>query len=259
MNTNKIFLSTLLFVTFIFLSACGSKKDIVYFRNTKNFSEDIKDEKAYTIRIIPNDNLLITVSAQNPIVAEPYNSVNMNRGMSANSIGWQGYLVDENGDINFPILGKIHLGGLTKSQAIDLIQGKISKLIDDPVVNIRFVNYKISVLGEVKSPGIYNVNDEKISILEALALAGDLTIYGERHDVQICRIENGEKNFYWVDLTSPQIFYSPCYYLQQNDIVYVSPNTSKARASSTYNPNLPIIFSAISVAITTAAFFIRIK
>jgi polysaccharide export outer membrane protein len=257
MKNKNIFIFIGIVFFFFLFSSCGSKKDIVYFRNTDNFPSNIEDKAFYEVRIAPNDNLLITVSALNPQAADPFNTINMNRGsIATNGLEWQGYLVDENGDINFPILGKVHLGGLTKLQAIDLLQEQISKQIDNPVVNVRYLNYKITILGEVNKPGTYTIYDEKVSILQALSIAGDLTIYGERHNIQICRVENGKKQFSWVDLTSPEIFYSPDYYLQQNDIVYVSPNGTKA-GSSTYNQNLPLLVSTISVVITAVALFLR--
>jgi polysaccharide export outer membrane protein len=250
----------LLLAVFVFLlfTGCGSKKDIVYFQGIDKYSTNTADSASYTIRIVPNDNLLILVSALNPQAAEPFNTINFTKGGSTGNIEWQGYLVDEQGNINFPVLGNIHLGGLTKTEAVNLLQEQISKYIDNPVVNIRYLNYKISILGEVNRPGIFSISDEKVSILEAIALAGDLTIHGERRTVRICRVENGEKKFYKIDLTSPSLFYSPYYYLQQNDIVYVIPNASKA-GSSTYNQNLPLLLSVISVTLTAIALFVRFK
>lgn len=251
-------LSLIIFTIFI-LTSCGSIKDVAYFQDPDQIPSVAyqHDMAKYEIRIMPNDNLLITVSALNPQAAEPFNAVNLtNRSVSTSGLEWQGYLVDEKGEINFPVVGKLRVGGLIKSEAISLIQKRISQYIDDPVVNIRFMNYKVSVLGEVNRPGSYTITDEKISISQALALAGDLTIYGKRNDIMVCRVENGEKQFYYVDITSPAIFFSPCYYLQQNDIVYVTPNKSRA-SSSTYNSNLPLIVSLVSVVITAVALFVR--
>jgi polysaccharide export outer membrane protein len=257
-SDTRFLLTILLALAFVFLTACGSKKSIVYFQGLDFFQEEgVSDKASYEIRIIPNDNLFITVSSLNPQIAAPFNTINMERGsITANSMEWQGYLVDEEGNINFPVLGIVHLGGLTKPQAIALLQEQISTLIDNPVVNIRYLNYKISVLGEVNRPGRYPINDEKVSVLQAIALAGDLTIYGERRNVWICRAENGNKQFHKIDLTSPELFYSPYYYLQQNDIIYVSPNKTRA-GSSTYNQNLPLVVSLISVMITAVALFTR--
>ncbi|MCC8146184.1 MAG: polysaccharide biosynthesis/export family protein [Bacteroidales bacterium] len=235
------------------LASCRSGKDVEYFQGTENipdlaFQHDMAN---YEIKIMPNDNLLITVSTVNPQASEPFNVINLSRNYSS-TLEWQGYLVDENGDINFPVIGKIHIGGLTKAQAINLIQNKVSEYVEDPVVNIRFMNYKVAVLGEVNRPGTYFIDSERISIPDALAKAGDMTIYGKREDVLICRVENGEKKFYNVDMTSPSVFFSEAYYLQQNDIIYVKPNRSKSMSSS-YNPMIGTILSisTLLVSITT--------
>jgi polysaccharide export outer membrane protein len=241
----------------LFLTSCGSSKDIIYFQNSDRIlNGDYVDFSNYEIKIVPNDNLLITVSALNPQAVEPFNTVNLTRGYSTN-LELQGYLVDENGDINFPVVGKLHLGGLSKSEAIQLIQSKISQYIDLPVVNIRYMNYKIAVLGEVSRPGTYFVDNEKISIPEALARAGDMTIYGQRHDILVCRMENNEKKVYHVDITSPTIFLSEVYYLQQNDIVYVLPNKSKIQ-SSTYNPMISTFISIAGLLVSVTTLIINI-
>jgi polysaccharide export outer membrane protein len=236
----------------LFLTSCGSSKDIVYFQDADRvLNESYDDLSNYEIKIMPSDNLLISVSALNPQAVEPFNTVNLARGYS-NNLEMQGYLVDDKGDINFPVVGKLHLGGLTKSDAIQLIQNEVSQYIDKPVVNIRYMNYKIAVLGEVNRPGTYFIDNEKVSIPEVLARAGDMTIYGQRHDILVCRMENGEKKIYHVDITSPSIFLSEVYYLQQNDIVYVQPNKSKAQ-SSAYNPMISTFISVagLLVSITT--------
>jgi polysaccharide export outer membrane protein len=248
----------LVLISFLFVS-CGSKKDIVYFQNIENLnlSEQV-DSAHYEYKITNNDNLLITVSSLNPVTVEPFNVVNLSRAnLTTNSMEFQGYLVDEIGEINFPVVGKLKVGGLSKAEAETLIQNAVSYYLEDKVtVNIRVINYRISILGEVNRPGSYPIYDEKITIPQALALAGDLTIYGQRHDVQIYRVENGQKQFYTIDLTRPDVFLSPVFYLQQNDVIYVKPNGTKA-ASSTYNQNLPLFMSLISVTITAIALFVR--
>jgi len=244
-----------LILLFLF-SSCGSKRDIVYFQNHDSMYMFEKAE--HTIKIMPNDNLFITVTSSNPEAVEVFNVGLSNRGaISTASLDIYGYLVDQNGNINLPLVGEVRVGGLTKQKAVDLLQEKISKfLTEKPIVNVRFLNFKVSVLGEVNRPGVYTVTDEKISIPQAIALAGDLTIYGERQTIQLRRIENGEMNCYIIDLTSSDLFFSPYYYLRQNDILYISPNKTKA-GSSTYNQNLPLYVSLISVTITAVALFLR--
>lgn len=247
-----------LFLFTLMVSSCGSRKDILYFQNIGDFPAGAADSATYQLHIVPNDNLLIMVSTLNPVATEPFNSVNLTDSYTS-GLEWKGYLVDNDGEINFPIIGKVALGGLTKSEAEKLLEDKISNyLTDKPVVNIRFMNYKVSIFGEVNKPGTYTIVDEKVSLPEAISLAGDLTIYGKRQKVRIYRMENGEKKHYTVDLTDASVFYSPCYYLQQNDIVYVEPNNARAGAS-TYNQSLPLIFSAASILVTVASLIITLN
>ena len=256
----SFYFPVIILILFFLFSSCGSRRDIVYFQNSDKISDGmyVRDNTEFNAVIMPNDNLFITVSAVNPEAVEVFNTSLLNRGgtLSATTLDVMGYLVDQKGNINFPLAGEIHVGGLTKKDAIQVLQKAVSKFVADPVINIRFLNYKISILGEVNRPGVYTVTDEKISIPQAIALAGDLTIYGERHNVQLIRMEKGEKKFYYIDLTSPDLFFSPDYYLHQNDILYVTPNGTKA-GSSTYNQNLPLLVSLISVTITAVALFVR--
>ncbi len=250
----KSALSVLLLALLMF--SCGSSKDVVYFQDAQNVPQYVRDNdlSKYEIRIMPNDNLLITVSAFNPEAAKMFNTIQLDRTTSIANLTWQGYLVDQQGYINFPVIGKVKIGGMTKEEAISMLQKQVSEYIENPVVNIRFMNYKVTVLGEVNRPGTYTVESEKVTLPEAIGLAGDMTIYGQRNDVMVARVVNGEKQFYHVDLTNSEVFFSPYYYLEQNDIVYVSPNGTKA-GSSTYNQNLPLVVSLISVLITAIALF----
>jgi polysaccharide export outer membrane protein len=248
-------------VTFFLFYSCASKRDVVYFQNSDQISGSTyrQNDDDYKIKIMPNDNLFIRVSAINPDAVAIFNVIQTQSGNITNgSLDILGYLVDQKGNINLPLVGELRVAGLTKGEATQLIQKEVSKYVANPVINIRILNYKISILGEVSRPGVYTVTDERISIPQALALAGDLTIFGERHTVQLIRMENGEKKFYYFDLTSPDVFSSPNYYLLQNDVLYVSPNGTKVR-SSTSNQNIPLIISIISAALTVAAFLITQK
>jgi len=258
----SFYFTVLILITFFLFSSCASRRGIVYFQHSDKTSEEIDKEAntEFNALIMPNDNLFITVSAVNPDAVEPFNS-NLLRGstsLSTTTLDVMGYLVDQKGNINFPLIGEVHVGGLTKQEAIQTLQKAVadSKFVENPVVNIRFLNYKINILGEVNRPGVYTVTDEKISIPQAIALAGDLTIYGDRRTIQLRRIEQNVVKSYTIDLTSSDIFYSPYYYLQQNDILYIAPNRTRA-GSSTYNQNLPLLMSTISVVFTIIAFFIR--
>ena len=238
------------------LASCGSTRDITYFQDAKKFEKFVAllDSAHYEIRIKPNDNLLITVASRNPIAVEEFNSVSFERGsISTSSLDWRGYLVDEAGYINFPQFGKIYVQGMSKDELIQLLEKQIKTFYDDPIVNVRFLNYKVTVLGEVSRPGVYTVNDEKITIPQALALAGDLTIYGKREDVLVYREENGQKTFFTLDLKDPMVFASPYYYLRQNDVIYVSPNSAQASRSS-YSQSWSVIISITSLLFTIGTF-----
>jgi len=217
-----------------------------------------RENMEFNALIMPNDNLFITVSAINPEAIEVFNPSLLHRGgtLSTTTLDVMGYLVDQRGNINFPVVGEIHLGGLTKKEAVQLLQRAVSKYVTDPVINIRFLNYKISILGEVNRPGVYTVTDERITVPQALSMAGDLTIYGDRRHVQLQRMENGEKRFYFIDLTTPDIFFSPNFYLLQNDILYIPPNSTRAGLAS-YNQTLPFLMSIMSLSFTILQFFIR--
>jgi polysaccharide export outer membrane protein len=239
-----------------FLFSCGSKKDVIYFQDIPNKATLYTDNTVSEVRIAPGDNLFITVLGESQLATAQFNVITTERGNINNDlIGLLGYLVDDKGEINFPLIGKVYVAGLSKDEATNLLQDKIAVFINDPIVNIRFLNYKITVLGEVARPGTYSVNDEKISIPEALSLAGDLTIYGERHNVVLMRTDNDQKEFYSIDLTDPGVVFSPLYFLKQNDILYISPNRAKIRSSSLFNQNASITISLVSITMTLIAFF----
>lgn len=221
------------------LASCGSVKDVAYFQNA-DYIDATRSEYLYDARIMPKDVLTITVSTVNPDAAAPFNLI-VRSPLQGNNVGGgsgslQTYLVDNKGCIEFPVLGTLEVGGLTKSLCEKMIHDKIMPYLnvnENPVVTVRMSNYKISVLGEVNHPGMFVVNNEKINILEALAQAGDLTIYGIRNKVKLIREDaKGRKEIHTLNLNDADIISSPYYYLQQNDIVYVEPNKVKARNSS---------------------------
>lgn len=166
----------------------------------------------------------------------------------------QKYLVDNDGSIDFPVLGRIKVSGLTKKEVEAYLRGRLSLYLkDEPLVNVRMVNYKISVIGEVARPNTYTITNEKVNILEALALAGDLTIYGKRKNVKLMReSETGERGVYVVDLTDRNLINSPYFYLQQNDVLYVEPNRTKMR-NSRYSALTGQILTGTSVVVSVAS------
>ena len=216
-----------------------------------NYLQDIQNDTLMTmginqgIVIQPQDQLSIVVSSRTPELALQFNlpvasyqagsEVVSGGGMNQRLMG---YVVSNTGELNFPVLGTIHVAGMTRWQLQDMIRDKIvaGGYIKDPIVTVEFMNFKISVLGEVTSPGSYTISGDKITIFQALALARDLTIYGQRDKVEVIREQNGQRKVYVLDLRDSEIFNSPGYYLQQNDVVYVVPNSVRA-GQSTINEN----------------------
>ena len=249
-------IKTLLFVVAIILFAsCVSKKDIIYFQNDEINQNEVSN--SYKTIIKPDDVLQITITALDIEAVRPFNLAAVTYSTTSNSaIGvaqQQTYLVDTKGEIEFPVLGKIKIGGLTRDETIDLLKSKLSPdYIKEPNVNIRIANYKISVMGDVQRPGSYNIPNERITILDALALAGDLNISGQRNNILIIREEGNKKVQYQVDLRSNNVLTSPVYYLQQNDVVYVEPNYARIQsASANSNTSLVISISSVLIAILT--------
>ena len=242
MNMKKILnsLFVALVVTLV-ATSCKTPKNIAYIKNSDSI-DFAKSEYLYDARIMPKDLLTITVNTVNPEASAPFNLIVRNTLTSATSNiatsggSLQTYLVDNNGCIEFPVVGTLQVGGLTKSMCEKLIHDKIERYMnaeENPIVTVRMSNYKISVIGEVNRPGMFTVGNEKINIFEALAQAGDLSIYGVRDRVKLIR-ENakGRKEIHTINLNDANIVNSPYYYLQQNDVVYVEPNSVKAKNSA---------------------------
>lgn len=221
------------------LASCSSKtyKNINYLQDVRvDTTLAMKINKG--IQIQPQDKISIVVSARTPELAAMFNlnSVNYRAGSETTNVGGGGggnllgYVVDNNGEINFPVLGNIYVAGMTRWELADYVKRELADrdLLRDAVVTVEFMNFKFSVIGEVKSPGTYNVIGDKINVLQALSMAGDLTIYGVRQNVSVIREAGRKRTVYLLDLTSSDIFESPAYYLQQSDVIYVEP--SKVRA-----------------------------
>ena len=219
----------------LLLSSCGSSKKFVYLQDME-LGHGYPYDTKYEAVVHCNDRLDITVSSKRPELAIPFNansgsfSVTTDGAVSESSATQKkGYRVDVDGNINFPILGKLHVEGLKVSEVTDLIRNRIieGKYIKDPLVSLEFLNFKYSVLGAVGSNGTYTVEGDRITLLEAIAKAGDVNAKGRVNRVAVIREENGERVMYMHDLRSKDLFQSPCYYLQQNDIVYVEPKYRK--------------------------------
>lgn len=220
----------------LLLAGCSSYRNVPYLQNPQivnNFGEELS---LYDARIMPKDLLVITVNTTDPLVAAPFNLIvqsSISTSVTATTQpALQQYLVDNNGEINFPVLGRLKVGGMTKREAENLIKERLKPYVvnEEPIVTVRMVNYKIAVLGEVNRPGMFTISNEKVNILEALAMAGDMTIYGVRDDVKLIRErEDGKREIIKLNLTNAAIVTSPYYYLEQNDIIYVKPNKMKAK------------------------------
>ncbi len=239
-----------LFPLVALLAACGSQKDIVYMQNDQ-YGQDEAILNMNKIKIQPHDQVSIIVSCKEPELASLFNLKQPNGSGGTTSGNRLAYTVDDEGDITFPMLGKIHIAGLTR----DEISKKISDLlineqwISDPIVTVEFANLHFSALGEVASPGCYSITNDKINLLEALSMAGDLTIHGER-EIIVIREQNGKRVKYLVDLRDKNLYDSPVFYLQQNDVIYVQPDKSIARQAAD-NPNN---FKSIALWMSIASF-----
>jgi polysaccharide export outer membrane protein len=232
----------LLLMVVNFMFSCNSHKKIVYLKDiaTDTIMSDIGSYSEIIIQ--PMDILSIVVSSKIPELALPFNLplVTYQAGSDSYGTGQQrilGYSVDKDGEIDFPMLGKIKVAGLTRRELVELIKSSLveADYINEPIVTVQFMNFRVHVIGEVTRPGTYDINGEHITLLEALGMAGDLTVFGKRENVKIIREKGGERTIYKVDLGSSDLFNSPAYYLQQNDIVYVEPNKYKARNSTNTN------------------------
>ena len=239
----------------IVLISCQSYKKVPYLQDMTQVSDIEQGGRPIGVKVMPKDLLMITVSCSTPELAAPFNLVNPDSESSAP----QQYLVDNQGNINFPVLGEIHVGGLTKLEIENLIIDKLKVYLKEvPLVTVRIVNYRISVLGEVTSPGSFVVSNEKINLLEALAMAGDLTIYGMRDNVKLIRTgQDNKQEIITMDLNKAETVLSPYYQLQQNDIIYVTPNKTKAK-NSDIGASTGLWFSGVSILLSITNFLLTI-
>jgi len=247
--------SALLIISF--LSSCAPRKDVVYFQNAKSFETKV-DTDTFEPVFKVDDMVSIFVSTFDMEAVRPFNLTN---GSSLNEQSGGGtpinYLVDIDGNIDYPVLGKIKLLGLTVEEAKMLLKEKLSGYLKDPIINIRILNFEITVLGEVRAPGTYTVSGERVSLLKALGMAGDLTIKGKRDNILVIRDFNGTKTYTRVDLRNKELFDSPVYFLTQNDVVYVEPNKSGA-SGALGDSRLGIIMAVSSLAVSVGLFLTRI-
>ena len=262
---------TLIAFVALILTGCASSKKVPSMVGVETIPQEVLQQAAKSTDpvIMPGDLLEILVSASNPEVVKPFNRMGLVYDMagtlstygSAATNSSSFYLVDNEGDIEFPVIGKIKIGGMTKNEAQKEILEKIypKYITETPGIDIRFKNFKVSVLGEVARAGVYTATNEKLNLLEALAMAGDLTIMGERENVLIIRTKSdGTREFNRINLNDKNLALSPYYDLQQNDIIYVTPNASKARSSWTIPPALSLGLSTMGTLISIATLVVTI-
>ncbi len=228
--------------------SCSPSKDVVYFQDAGQF-ETLVDDNTFTTKFKVDDLVSIYISTLDPEASAPFN---LFRGAEEGGIRPEqvNYLIDKNGEIDFPVIGKIKIVGLSPSEARDLLRDELKDYLKDPIINIRVRNFTITVLGAVNRPGTYPINGEQITIMEALGYAGDINIKGKRDNIMVIRDFDGTKVYNRINLNSKEALKSPVYYLTQNDVVYVEPNKS-GKTQSSLDQRATIAISIISTLITS--------
>lgn len=266
--TRKLIKLTAVWALFLaaVLSSCSTPKSVTYFQDIDTIVTEAQT-KAASIKVQPEDKLMILVTSKDPEMSSIFNlsvassrlgqvthtykrdGASLSTNSTSDNMGY--YTVNEAGNIEFPVLGSLHVAGMSRSELAGYIKGELAGrgLLKDAVVTIEFVNTGVNILGEVSSPGRYTINRDRLTILDALALAGDLTIQGQRENVLVIREENGKRSTYRLDLTNAQqVMNSPAYYLQQNDVVYVEPNSVRKRQTTVNGNNVLSASFWVSVA-----------
>ena len=250
-----LFLSKKSLVLFLipFIFSCTPKKDILYYQNIEMMAQEKLN--SYEIRIQPDDLLKINISAEDPTITAPFNLNPSNVGSSgggsaSSSSGITNYLVDADGYIDFPELGRLKLSGMTRSEVLALFKKKIAAYIKNPIITIRLENFKVVVQGEVGGPGVFQVSSDRFTLIEALTMAGDLRPTSRRDNILVIRDIDGVKSYHRVDVTKADFINSPYYYMAQNDVVYVEP---KYR---TISPDVTLVTTFTSLALTLLSFIL---
>lgn len=253
--TRKLILSA---VAVMVMSSCSSQKSrLTYFRDITDYTQEVPLPARQELKIAPDDELYITVTSEEPEATMQFNLPAANPATSKNlgiysSPQQMTYLVDAKGDIDFPTLGEIHVAGMTTVELRQELVRRISKWVDNPQVNVRCMNYRVNVLGEVMRPGAKEISKERYSILDALADAGDMTPYGERNEVLLIREEDGKQKRVLLDLTSSEVLQSEYYYLQPNDYIYVRPNNVR-EGNAKYDSNKSYKLSMVSTVVSACS------
>ena len=265
MKFSKLVLSGVLGIALLSATSCGTPKNVAYFQDLNNNPDTVSTLQNRVITVKPTDKIYIGVKSKDPQISQLFNLTGgTSSGATNMSQDAYYYTVDSKGDIDFPVVGKIQVAGLTREEIAEKVKKSLvdASLVKDPTVTVGLSNLHYSMMGEVAKPGQYAIEEEKVTILDAISKAGDLTIQGKRNDVMVLRQENGHQKIYKIDLCSGRdIFSSPAYYLQQNDVVYVTPNDTKKR-SSTLNGNTVQstgFWMSISSLIVTILTFLKVN
>ena len=265
MKFSKLVLSGALGIALLSATSCGIPKNVAYFQDLNNNPDTVITLQNRVITVKPTDKIYIGVKSKDPQISQLFNLTGgTSSGATNMSQDAYYYTVDSKGDIDFPVVGKIQVAGLTREEIAEKVKKSLvdASLVKDPTITVSLSNLHYSMMGEVAKPGQYAIEEEKVTILDAISKAGDLTIQGKRNDVMVLRQENGHQKIYKIDLCSGRdIFSSPAYYLQQNDVVYVRPNDTKKR-SSTLNGNTVQstgFWMSISSLIVTILTFLKVN
>ncbi len=234
--------------------SCKTREQLVYFQNSASTQETV--QKNYTPVIRTDDFLAISITCDDLEAAIPFNHTstsapNLNNGYVMGNAATVGYLVNEKGEVKLPVIGAVKIADLNRMQAAALLEDKLKEYLKNPIVNIQIQNFKITVLGDVRNPGTFKIPNERITLLEAIGLAGDLKTTGVRKNILVVRDVNGKKEEYRIDLTKKDVFSSPVYYLNQNDVVYVEPNNTARYESTIIGKTAPVLISVTSLIILT--------
>lgn len=243
----------------LLLWSCSPHRDLVYFSNLSELSKRQIKLTESELRIQTNDLLSVTMSSLNPESDQLFagNKSSTGNVLAESNGGRPGFRVNSNGIITLPIIGNIKVEGLRIDEVQHLVTQQLTAYVGSPVVSVQLINFKITVIGEVNRPASFTVPGEKINLLEALGMAGDMTVYGKRENVLVIREVNGERNMVRLNLNQQEVFQSPYFHLQQNDVVYVEPDKSKEREYSPNNRILPIITACISAVAVLLTALIR--
>lgn len=259
MKHNFLFI-TIVAAAVALLSSCSTTREnnLAYFKNTPQVANGtLPQSRLNEIRLIADDEITITVSSMVPEATMMFNAPlanNASRGDTEMKTSGRlsTYIVGQDGNITMPVIGKLAVAGKTTHEVEELVKQHVSQVVKDPYVKVQLLGYYVNVMGEVKEPGRVRVTSERFTVLDALASCGDLTEYADRGSIMVVREENGEKKFYRMNLADTDIFASPCYYLQQNDVVYVEPNTIKID-NSKYNTNNAYKLTVVSTIVSAAS------